>query len=307
MIISVLFSSILNTAHAVPLQLTQQGRILDNNGAAVTGAHDLTFRIFDAATNGNVYWSETLTVNFTNGYYAAILGADEQNNALDSDTLALYPLYLEVQLDSNAQMMTRHAINSAPYAQMAGNAEVASSVDGGSVNATEVSINASQVIDGNGNWVGQPITVDWNNIDPNTIPSYIADGDDNTQLSQSEVLSYVDGQPVNLGAGSQVGSNAILTEPSGCTDAQVLVYNATSSSWVCGDDTDTTLTPSEMQAMIEVMSLNLQNLPQVNGADVLTTGSTIGVGQLDGSGGTSGQVLTTDGATVSWGGCFWRM
>ena len=115
------------------------------------------------------------------------------------------------------------------------------------------------------------------------------------------MLSYVDGQPVNLGAGSQVGSNAILTEPSGCTDAQVLVYNATSSSWVCGDDTDTTLTPSEMQAMIEVMSLNLQNVPQVNGADVLTTGSTIGVGQLDGSGGTSGQVLTTDGSTASWG------
>ena len=76
-------SSLLNTADAVPLQLTQQGRILDNNGAAVTGAHDLTFRIFDAASNGNVYWSETLTVNFTNGYYAAILGADEQNNPLD--------------------------------------------------------------------------------------------------------------------------------------------------------------------------------------------------------------------------------
>ena len=118
-----------------------------------------------------MYWSETLTVNFSNGYYAAILGIDEQNNPLDSSTLSLYPLYLEVQLDNNAPMTTRYSINSAPYAQMAGNAEVASSVDGGSVNATEVSINAAQVIDGNGNWVGQPITVDWNNIDPNTIPT----------------------------------------------------------------------------------------------------------------------------------------
>ena len=49
---------------------------------------------------------------------------------------------------------------------------------------------------------------------------WYCDADTDTQLSQSEVLSYVDGQQVNLGAGSQVGSNAILTEPSGCTDAQ---------------------------------------------------------------------------------------
>ena len=499
MLTSLMLISFLNTSHAVPLQLTQQGRVLDNNGASVTGAHDLTFRIYDASTGGSVYWSETLTVNFNNGYYAAILGTDEQNNPLDSSTLSLYPLYLEVQLDNNAPMTTRYSINSAPYAQMAGNAEVASSVDGGSVNATEVSINASQVIDGNGNWVGQPITVDWNNIDPNTIPSYIADGDDNTQLSegqvegyitndvinlaagsqvggsdivtvatdsdtladlscstaeiagwdgsswvctsdntltvsdvstmlsnnsvdlnsgttvgglailtevddsdtlanlscandgeiarydllldewycdadidtvldegtvetyvtngaldldanttiggnpilttttdsdvlaglgcndgqvakydssngawacgsddntqlsQSEVINNITGQQVSLGTGSQVGGADILTNPNGCSDAQVLVYDATNSAWVCGDDNDTTLTPTEMQAMIEVMSLNLQNLPQVNGADVLTTGSSIDVTQLDGTSGSIGQVLTTDGSSVSWG------
>ena len=113
-----------NIAHAVPLQMTQQGRILDNNGAAVTGTNDLTFRIYDSSTGGSVYWSETLTVNFTNGYYAAVLGADEQNNPLDSSTLSLYPLFLEVQLNNNTPMSTRYAINSAPYAQMAGNAEV---------------------------------------------------------------------------------------------------------------------------------------------------------------------------------------
>ncbi len=135
MFISLLLSTFLGTAHAVPLQLTQQGRVLDNNGAAVTGIQDLTFRIYDASTGGSVYWSETVTVNFNNGYYATVLGADEVNNALDSSTLSLYPLYLEVQLNNNAPMSTRYAINSAPYAQMAGNAEVATSVDGGSVNA----------------------------------------------------------------------------------------------------------------------------------------------------------------------------
>ena len=171
MFISLLLSSLLNTAQAVPLQITQQGRILDTSGAALSATHDLTFRIYDSSSGGSVYWSETLTVNFTNGYYATVLGADEQNNALDSSTLSLYPLFLELQVDNNSPMATRQAINSAPYAQMSGNAEVAESVDGGSVNATDVSINSNQVIDGSGNWVGQPITVDWNNIDQTTIPS----------------------------------------------------------------------------------------------------------------------------------------
>ena len=150
-------------------------------------------------------------MNFNNGYYATVLGADEVNNALDSSTLSLYPLYLEVQLNNNAPMSTRYAINSAPYAQMAGIAEISENVDGGTVNATEVSINASQVIDGNGNWVGQPITVDWNNIDPNTIPSYIADGDDNTQLSEGQVEQYVTNDVINLATGSQVGGSDIVT------------------------------------------------------------------------------------------------
>jgi len=61
--LTLILTTILNTAHAVPLQLTQQGRILDNNGSAVSGAHDLTFRIYDTASAGSVYWSETLTVS----------------------------------------------------------------------------------------------------------------------------------------------------------------------------------------------------------------------------------------------------
>lgn len=49
------------------------------------------------------------------------------------------------------------------------------------------------------------------------------------------------------------------------------------------------------------MSLNLQNLPQVNGDDVLTTGSAIAPSQIDANGSTNGQVLVSDGTGVSWG------
>ena len=74
MLISLLLSSLLNTADAVPLQLTQQGRILDNNGAAVTGAHDLTFRIFDAATQ----WKRLLVGNADRKLHQWVLCGDSR-------------------------------------------------------------------------------------------------------------------------------------------------------------------------------------------------------------------------------------
>ena len=49
------------TASAVPQQLSQQGRLFDAEGMAVTGSRDLTFRLYDAPTRGDVVWEEPLT------------------------------------------------------------------------------------------------------------------------------------------------------------------------------------------------------------------------------------------------------
>ena len=62
-----LIFSLMSMSHAVPLQMTQQGRLLDASGAAITGTHDLTFRIYDDQNAGSVLWSEVLTVQFNNG------------------------------------------------------------------------------------------------------------------------------------------------------------------------------------------------------------------------------------------------
>lgn len=275
MLTGILVSLLLGNADAVPLQLTQQGRVLDNNGAAVSGSNDLTFRIYDSSTGGSIYWSETITINFTNGYYAVVLGSDEINNPLDSSVLSLYPLYLEVQLNSNTPMSTRYAINSAPYAQMAGNAEVADSIDGGTVNATEVSINSNQVIDGTGSWVGQPITVDWNNIDPNTIPSYIADGDDNTQLSETEVENYVTNAAINLGTGSQVAGQDIVTTATdsdtlaglSCSTGEIAGWNG--SAWTCVSDS--TLDSAGLATLLSSNGYNLNVGTTIGGQAILST------------------------------------
>ena len=55
-------------------------------------------------------------------------------------------------------------------------------------------------------------SLQWSNI--NGVPSDLGDGDDNTQLSQSDVVSFVTDSQVNLGAGSQVNGSDILTSDS---------------------------------------------------------------------------------------------
>ncbi len=347
------FFVLLNTqaALAVPLQVTQQGRILDSSGAALSSSELVVFRIYDAESGGAVLWDEAITVHFNNGYYATILGADEANNPLDSDTLSLYPLYLELQLNTNAPMSPRHLLSSTPYAQIAG---VAESVDGGAVNASEVSIGMTPVIDSGGHWVGPSMSVDWSSV--TNIPSDLADGDNDTQLSEVEVETMVTNDAIDLAGGSTVAGSPILTaadattpdwtdvtnRPVGlddgdddtqlseaevegmvtngalslasgttiggknpvvdptCTSGQILIFDAGLGSWSCGEDSDTTLTTAEMQTMIEAMTLNLQNAPQINGVEILTAESTLDLSQLDSSAASEGQVPTYSNGAVSW-------
>ena len=51
-------------ALAVPVQLSQQGRLLDSNTSPIEGLHVLSFRIYDDFSGGNMLWSESLEINF---------------------------------------------------------------------------------------------------------------------------------------------------------------------------------------------------------------------------------------------------
>lgn len=237
MLTSLLLSLTLS-ANAVPLQLTQQGRLLDGSGASVTGVHTLTFRVYTDANGGSVLWSESLSVQFNNGYYATILGT---NDDLDSDTLLNYPVYLEVQLDANAPMTPRQAINSAPYAQIAG---IAESVQGGPVDADTISIQGSTVVDSTGTWVGQPVTPLWTNVQG--IPSGFADDVDDV-LSGPQVINYVENESgINLANGAKVGGNTIVTS---ATVLQPDWSNITGKPAGFLDNTDNVLSPGEVEEL----------------------------------------------------------
>ena len=107
------------TAHAVPAQFTHQGRLLDSDGTPLEGEATLTFRVTDSETGGTALWEETLTLPLNGGFYAAVLGSDEDTNPLDADVLSQAPVWLEVQLAGEAAMSPRSAIHAVPYAPMA--------------------------------------------------------------------------------------------------------------------------------------------------------------------------------------------
>ena len=94
-IIALLLGS-LSTAYAVPVQLSQQGRLLDTNGAGINGSQIMSFRLYDSPIGGNLIWEEPLQINFDNGYYSVLLGANTASNPLNDSVLSNHPIFLEV-------------------------------------------------------------------------------------------------------------------------------------------------------------------------------------------------------------------
>jgi hypothetical protein len=146
-------------ASAVPLQLTHTGRLIDASGRPVSGAHTVDVRVHDHATAGAVVWSSgPITVTFTDGHYAVVLGADGSLEASDFDGAR----FLDVVLDGTP-MAPREAIRSVPYAIQA------HTVSGGTVDATSLKVNGAAVVDGTGQIA---LDVPWARVtgEPTTYP-----------------------------------------------------------------------------------------------------------------------------------------
>ena len=143
-------------ASAVPLQLTHQGRLFDSAGAPLIDAHDLHVALYDAPAGGALQWSEDLSaVLFDQGYYTVDLG---QVTPLDLDTLqGATELWMSLAVDSGPPVAQRLPLQSVPFALIAARADVATSVDGGTVNATALTVNGMPIVDPDG-------TIAWDRI-----------------------------------------------------------------------------------------------------------------------------------------------
>ncbi len=140
-----LFAAAPASAQSVPSLMNQEGLLVDNAGNPIAGPVTLTYRLYNAAANGAVVWTETFNgVTLTEGYYSVLLGSTQP---LTAATLGL-GTYLSIAVNNGAELAPRTRLVSVPFAL------VAQSVNGGSVTATQVTVGNRLVIDAQGRWVG---------------------------------------------------------------------------------------------------------------------------------------------------------
>lgn len=161
-------------AQSVPGVMSYQGRLLDTNGNPVTGAPSVTFAIYAAGTGGSALWTETQTVQLTNGFYALQLGSTTAFTPAVFDGSARW---LGVKVGSDPEMTPRQYIATVPYAFRALNATNATNatsatnatnatnvtsggtVTTGSVSATSLSVTGNATISGNVTVSGTPLRI----------------------------------------------------------------------------------------------------------------------------------------------------
>ena len=115
------------TAAPVPPTLNFQGRLAKPDGTPVpdTNAQTITFSLYDAATGGNLLWTQTTpNVSVHNGVFATKLNfaAGFQGAFTFNGTFAnpLLTPYLQIQVGTAAPLAPRQPFASTPYAFIAG-------------------------------------------------------------------------------------------------------------------------------------------------------------------------------------------
>lgn len=104
----------INIHATVPNLINYQGQLTDANGDALTSdVYDLTFKVYDALTNGNLKWQETHTdIPVVKGFFNVVLGSNTDITPAFSSASA----FLEITVDSGTPITPRQQVLSSPYA-----------------------------------------------------------------------------------------------------------------------------------------------------------------------------------------------
>jgi len=104
-----------------PHLINYQGKLTDSEGTAVSdGTYEITFRIYDALSEGNFLWEEVQTVTVEKGLFNVLLGGV---NDLDLPFDTGY--WLGIKVGDDSEMAPRQRITSVGYAIRAETADTA--------------------------------------------------------------------------------------------------------------------------------------------------------------------------------------
>lgn len=113
-----------HAADTVPHLMNYQGRLTDNDGTALTGIKEITFKVYSASAGGTLVWGPHTQALFldSNGYFNVVLGddvADPVRNIVEA--FGTEDAYLEITKGSkdDTPISPRQQVLSAPYALVA--------------------------------------------------------------------------------------------------------------------------------------------------------------------------------------------
>ena len=123
----------------IPHLINYQGKLSDKDDNPLEGAYDITFRVYDALTGGNLLWEEVHTgITIQKGIFSVILGS-VTNLDLSFDA----PYFLEIKVGAEV-MSPRQKITSVGYAIRAETADTAvnttnaDTIDGKTYDSTDL-------------------------------------------------------------------------------------------------------------------------------------------------------------------------
>lgn len=124
LLLAAVFVSLLATrplTAGVPLLMSNQGRLTSDNGAALNGSFQLTFRIYEVPEGGAALWTETHDdVIVTDGLYGILLGAV---TPLAPEIFDSPHTFLGVTINGAAELLPRRQIVATAYALRIGSVD----------------------------------------------------------------------------------------------------------------------------------------------------------------------------------------
>jgi hypothetical protein len=100
----------------IPAIVSFQGRLTDTAGNLLSGSYNVTVRLYDAQSGGNLLWQETQNgVAVVNGIHNIYLGSVTPLTSLDFRNA----YWISIELNGGGEMTPRRQVTTAPYAMRA--------------------------------------------------------------------------------------------------------------------------------------------------------------------------------------------
>lgn len=231
---------------AAPARVPVTGFLTDDAGAPITDSVALELALYTSPTATSPLWSEVQAVDVDGGQFTVYLG---EQTALPLSTFREHGVvYLGLAVGTGAELSPRFAVATAPFAAFAQYADDAASLGGRDPTQFRLIADA----------------FDWSDVTSSTVPTGLADGDDDTTYTAGSGLTLANGalaadrftiegwaRTVAFDSLTDLRTqlDGVYAAKQTCTTDQVLVADS-AGAWVCTASTALPLSETAVDAAV---------------------------------------------------------